>query len=246
MRSNSIRTTVLAATALLAALSLTACGSSDNGGTSDNGKARSGAPAANSAAEQTRSSIATQTKVTTDAAAGTRTDAGAGTKALAHPAANTARHSTGSTPRASKKSSLEPVVCTGDNTKTTVSKVNRPVNHLLLTLTNTGDRPCYAYHAPKLRFDDAQAVFRILDESRPQAVVTLNPGESSYAAIGLSGEGDENNLHPSKHLQVNFSSRSFEGSTGTPANVTLPANTYWGDNGFVTYWQFEMADALAY
>lgn len=26
----------------------------------------------------------------------------------------------------------------------------------------------------------------------------------------------------------------------------LPADTYWDDKGFVTYWQSDMADALTY
>ncbi len=125
--------------------------------------------------------------------------------------------------------------------------MSRPINHLLLTLTNTGSRPCYAYYAPKLRFDDAQAVFPVLDASRPQAVVTLQPGESAYAAIGLTGEpGAGPAPRKATRLQVNFSGRSPEGSTGTPTELTLPSRTYWDDNGFVTYWQTEMADALTY
>ncbi|MFF1924103.1 DUF4232 domain-containing protein [Streptomyces sp. NPDC058221] len=251
MRSNSIRTTVLAASALLAALSLTACSSGDNGSTSDNGKAGAAAPAANSAAKQAQPPAAAPEDAT-DVDAGTQNGATAKPKTIAQPATNAksgGKGATGSTDRASRKTgnSTTPVTCTGANTKTAVSKVTRPVNHLLLTVTNTGNRTCYAYHAPKLRFDDAQAVFPILDASRPQAVVTLDPGQSAYASIGLSsGEDDQNNLHESKNLGVYFSGRNAEGSTGTPANLTLPAGTSWGDNGFVTYWQTEMADALQY
>ncbi|MEU8628343.1 DUF4232 domain-containing protein [Streptomyces sp. NPDC048669] len=248
MRRNSIRTTVLAATALLAALSLTACGSEVAG--SESAKAGAAAPAAHTAVEQSPPAP-TATAAPKEKTTGTGT--GSTPKNTAAPAKNDAKNdaknTTGSssTDRAGDTADRTPVTCHGGNTRTSVSTVSRPLNHLLLTLTNTGDRPCYAYYAPKLRFDDAQAVFPILDDSQPQAVVTLDPGQSAYAAIGLTGEpGNGPAPRKATHLQVNFSGRNSEGSSGTPVNLTLPSNTYWDDNGFVTYWQTEMADALTY
>ncbi|MFI6062130.1 DUF4232 domain-containing protein [Streptomyces sp. NPDC051286] len=242
MRSNRIRTTALAATALLAALSLTAC-SDNNGG--ENGKAGAAAPAGSTADQQSPAAAAPDsgkdakdTDSTSDA-----------------PADNTAAHSKGSTSGTGGQKrntgnkgtgNSSPVTCIGENTKVTVSKVSRPINHLLLTATNTGNRPCYAYHAPALRFDDAQAAFPVLRDSIPQAVVTLAPGQSAYASIGLSGEPDGQELHKGTRLTVYFTGKSNQGSTGAPAELTLPAGTSWGDNGFVTYWQSDMADALTY
>lgn len=250
MRSNRIRTTVIAATALLAALSLTACGG-DNDGTSDNGKAAASVPASNSSAKQSQSPDAAPEKDGTDAAAegktGGTSNGTSNPDAEAAKAGKTDKGSTGSTDTAGSSSKVTSAACTGANTKTGVSKVTRPINHLLLTVTNTGSTACNAYYSPKLRFDDAQAVFPILEDSKPQAVVTLNPGESAYASIGLTGEpGAGPAPRKATHLQVNFSGRSPEGSTGTPAQLNLPANTVWDDNGFVTYWQAEMSDALTY
>ena len=251
MRSNRIRTTVLATGALLAALSLTACGSEAGSG-NDSAKAGAAAPAAHSAAKQPPAPTAAPEKDAT----GTDTDTtttnsstttGGTPKRIAPPAETEAKKATASSPRKPSTPNRTPVTCTGGNTKTVVSKVSRPINHLLLTVTNTGDRPCYAYYAPKLRFDDAQAVFPILESSRPQAVVTLDPGQSAYAAIGLTGEpGAGPAPRKAAHLQVNFSGRNAAGSTGAPAELTLPAKTYWDDNGYVTYWQTEMADALTF
>ncbi|WP_393058872.1 DUF4232 domain-containing protein [Streptomyces sp. LN549] len=249
MRSNRIRTTALAATALLAALSLTACSSDD--GNSDSTKAGSAAPAAHTAVKQSPSPASAPDRNTTDADTGTDTGTGSTPKNPAPPTKTNGKtdgkNTTGSTNRAGSTTNRTPVTCDSKNTRTGVTTVSRPVNHLLLTLTNTGGRPCYAYYAPKLQFDDAQAVFPILDDSRPQAVVTLDPGQSAYAAIGLTGEpGAGPAPRKATHLQVHFSGRSPEGSTGTPAELTLPSDTYWDDNGFVTYWQTEMADALSY
>ncbi|MEU9948358.1 DUF4232 domain-containing protein [Streptomyces sp. NPDC047939] len=244
MRSNRVRTTALAATALLAALSLTACGSEN--GTSESAKAGSAAPAAHQAVKESRPPAATAApeEKTTDTG-GTSKDT------AAPPARSDGKNTTDATKRTGSGSGTKPdhtpVTCDGGNTRTAVTTVSRPLNHLLLTLTNTGDRTCYAYYAPGLRFDDAQAAFPVLDDSKPQAVVTLDPGQSAYAGIGLTGEpGAGPSPREATRLQVHFSARSGEGSTGTPVSLTLPSDTYWDDNGFVTYWQTEMADALTY
>ncbi|MFE9815748.1 DUF4232 domain-containing protein [Streptomyces sp. NPDC005773] len=250
MRSNRFRTTTLAATALLAALSLTACGSETAG--SESAKAGAAAPAAHQAVKQSpppAPAAAAQEK-TPDTGTGSRPE-----DIASPPARSNGKNTTGTTNRTDSTSgkgsttttARTPVTCDGANTRAAVTTVSRPLNHLLLTLTNTGDRPCYAYYAPALRFDDAQAAFPVLDDSMPQAVVTLDPGKSAYAGIGLTGEpGAGPSPREATRLQVHFSGRSGEGSTGTPVTLTLPSDTYWDDNGFVTYWQTEMADALTY
>ncbi|MGC5410157.1 DUF4232 domain-containing protein [Streptomyces sp. DT225] len=226
MRSNRIRTTVLAATAVLAALSLTACGGEDG---TDAKK-----PAASVQATGDASSATPEKDSTT---------AGPAEKPADKPAESAAKPASKPQPKPKPKS---PVTCTGANTKVTVTKVTRPVNHLLLTAINTGDRPCYAYHAPMLRFDGAQAVFQVLGSSKPQAVVTLAPGQSAYASIGLTGEPNGRKPYPSKHLGVTFADRADAPLNGSPVELTLPAATFWDDNGFVTYWQSEMDQALVY
>lgn len=247
MRSNRFRTTTLAATALLAALSLTACGSET--AADESAKAGAAAPAAHQAVKQSPPPAPAAQEKTTDTGTGSTPE-----DTTAPPTRSDAKNTTGTTNRTDSSSgkgstttARTPVTCDGANTRTAVTTVSRPLNHLLLTLTNTGDRPCYAYYAPALRFDDAQAAFPVLDDSMPQAVVTLDPGKSAYAGIGLTGEpGAGPSPRKATQLQVHFSDRSGEGSTGTPVTLTLPSDTYWDDNGFVTYWQTEMTDALTY
>ncbi|MEU5825770.1 DUF4232 domain-containing protein [Streptomyces sp. NPDC047803] len=236
MRSNRIRTTVLAATTLLAALSLTACGGDD--GTDAKKPAEAVQDVSGSPTPEATTAPEKDSTSPTDAepASDSKPKAPSATPRTEAPAAK---------PKPKPKPKT-PVTCTGANTKVTVTKVSRPINHLLLTVTNTGDRPCYAYHAPMLRFDGAQAVFRVLQESKPQAVVTLDPGQSAYAGIGLTGEPTGRKPYPSKHLGVTFANRNDGPINSAPAELKLPAGTYWDDNGFVTYWQSEMADALTY
>jgi hypothetical protein len=139
------------------------------------------------------------------------------------------------------------VPCTAANTKVRVTAVSRPINHLLVTATNTGDVPCDAYHAPFLRFDDAQAPVPVLQDSRPQAVVTLAPGESAYAGVMTAvatGEGEGGRT--ARKLTVTLAGRSG-GAAGGGATVSLPSGGVYVDSTHtVTYWQQEIDQALAW
>lgn len=159
MRNIRTRTSAVAATALLAALSLTAC--------QGEGKAAVGSPSASTTGGQD-SAAASSTP-----AAGKPADGGDTASGTSGGTGGTGGKNAGSS--ASKGGDTGSAVTTpcGDRVKVTYSKVSRPINHGLLTLTNTGSKACNAYHAPLLRFDEAQAATAINDHSRPQAVVTL-------------------------------------------------------------------------
>ncbi len=234
MRTHRFRTTTLAATALVATLSLTAC--AGNEGTKSAGPA----PAAAS------TPAATGTDATPGPAASETAESSASPAAPASSGENTAPHSaTTKAPQATPAASAARTACTTANTRVTVTQVSRPINHLLLTLKNTGSGLCDAYYAPHLGFDGAQSVFPILEDSKPQAVVTLAPGEEAYAGIGLTGEPGRSKLYKSKNLRVFFAKRN--GSTyDKPATLKLPAETTWDENGFVTYWQSDRATALTF
>ncbi|MFE6132058.1 DUF4232 domain-containing protein [Streptomyces sp. NPDC056437] len=131
-----------------------------------------------------------------------------------------------------------PGACTPEATKIVATEVNRPVNHMLLTVTNKGARACDIYAAPMLRFDDEQAATQTIEESKPQAVATLAPGRSAYAAVRLSSAvGDEAHEYKPKRLRVHFTSRDGSGSVGKPSPLTLPADAFKDDSAAVTYWQ---------
>ena len=144
------------------------------------------------------------------------------------------------------KASGTPVTCEGSNTKTVAAPLTRPVNHMLLTVTNTGSRTCFLYGYPAVRFTDAQAVPPVIEDSQPQAVVTLEPGQSGYASVSLSAtDGSGSNGHTAKDLTVYFYGRSMSGNVGKAAHPPLPAKgVYIDDSLKVTYWQQEMDDAV--
>ncbi|MET8844926.1 DUF4232 domain-containing protein [Streptomyces rubiginosohelvolus] len=231
MRTNRIRTTALAATALVAALSLTACGGDDKAmGTKPAGSAETATPAATS----------------TDGKAQSEAPEAGTPETQTVPAEGKHAGGNGNGANQSKKAEAAGSIatCTPKNSTVKVSKVSRPINHLLLTVTNTGTKDCAAYYAPFLRFDNAQAVYPILDDSKPQAVVTLSPGEKAYAGVALLGEPGENEPVKSDNLGVIMVDKNNK-SKGE-ATLKLPAETYTDSLGFVTYWQSDVETALMF
>lgn len=172
------------------------------------------------------------------------------TKATAAAAALTAALSltalAGAASAATPAAKSTPVTCTAATTKVTVQQVDRPLNHLLLKAENTGTKTCYAYGAPYLRFDEGQAATPWVEASKPQAVVTLKPGQTAYAAIGTSSpDGSEGSQ--AQKLDVLFANRAMNGGAGDPTAAKLPAGGVYVDNSaYVTYWQTSASDALVW
>ena len=141
-----------------------------------------------------------------------------------------------------------PADCTVTQLKGTVTNLTRPLNHVLLTVTNTGSAPCSVYYYPDLRFDaDQQAVTPPIEDSKPQAVVTIASGESAYAAIGTSAaDGSGGNGKTEKQVEVFLEARDQSGSLPGTMKLALPADTYVDDKAFVTYWQSDLQSAVAW
>ncbi|MFJ5709758.1 DUF4232 domain-containing protein [Streptomyces sp. NPDC093105] len=235
------RRLALPAAALAATLALTACGqSSDQDAT---------APApAKPAPTTATASAAPTTAAPTPIAARPTTAPRTTTPPTTAPATGTPRETTA---RPAKPSSPAPTPtprtttprprpCTAADVKVVASKVSRPLNHLALTVTNTGTRTCDAVGAPLVGFDHSQAPIRIVEESRPQAVVTLAPGESAYASVILTGEpGGDTHGMTVRTIKVNLTADSM-------VTVTAPQGTYVDDGAAVSYWQREFEDALQF
>ncbi len=133
------------------------------------------------------------------------------------------------------------VPCSSASTRMAATVVARPLNHLLLTVTNTGSKNCDLTGFPAVRFGAAQSVPPAFEDSKPQAVVTLAPGESGYASVLLAAaDGSGSHGYTAKSLEV------FYGE-GASARPSLPAKGVYVDDSIgVSYWQSTMADALAW
>jgi predicted small secreted protein len=236
------RTRFLAATAVaLAALTLTAC--------NDGNGVRGEGPSDTSASSAQQSGPATDTG-TTAKPAGSGTASSTGGSTGGSPSTSTAAGSaqgsgkktgSGSKTGSTGQTGTRNVACDGSTTKTTATAVSRPLNHLLLTVTNTGTRNCDLTGYPIARFGEAQSVPPVAEQTHPQAVVTLAPGESGYAGVLLSAaDGSGGNGYTAKTLEVGFD----KGTASTPA---LPAKgVYVDDKLTVTYWQQDLDTALTY
>ncbi|MFD8032653.1 DUF4232 domain-containing protein [Streptomyces sp. NPDC059717] len=249
LRTTRPRTALLATTtAALAALALTACQSGM--GTQDEGKASSTptvssavhSPAAqNTGSSQTGSGSGSSTTQGSDATSHTGRGTGAGS-------AGSGSGSGSGSGKGSGTTTASPVLCNGANTRVTAQEVSRPVDHMLITATNTGSRPCALTYYPFLRFDEMQWAPGAFEESRPQAVTTLAPGESGYAGVRLSAaDGSGENGTTGHKLTVLFQGRTPRSDAGPTAEVKLPAKGVHYDSELTaTYWQTTAADALTW
>ncbi|WP_432166744.1 DUF4232 domain-containing protein [Streptomyces sp. bgisy031] len=231
-----VRLLTAAATVALAALSLTACDHGD--GVRDEGASRTpsnSAPADGDSGKGTSAGSTTGDKTGT----GTGTGSGAATEPKPRPASTDRNNATAFTAR---------VTCNGSTVKVTAQSVSRPVNHMLLTVTNTGSKRCDLYGYPAVRFGEAQSVPPVIEDSQPQAVVSLPPGQSAYAGVALSGgdDGGGSDGRTEKTLEVFFQGRNTNDG-GPGAKAALPAKGVHIDDSLkVTYWQQSMSDALAW
>ncbi|MDT0574189.1 DUF4232 domain-containing protein [Streptomyces sp. DSM 3412] len=223
--------------AALTALVLTAC---DNGmGTRDEG----------SAERSTSTSRSTGSSASADGTSGSTTggstSTGGGGSTTGGSTADKASSKGGTTDPSAPENR---VTCNGSNTTVTAQPVSRPLNHLLITVKNTGAKYCDLYYNPTVRFGEAQSAPRVFEESQPQAVVTLAPGESGYAGVLLAaadGSGGEGTTE--KKVVIHFQGAEAGSDAGSPASPALPAKGVYVDNSVaVTYWQSTMEDALQY
>ena len=230
------RTALLAAgLAATASLALTACG------TEQAAQDRSNPAALDSGASATVTPGASGTFRTS------RTDTGAAASGTdtAVTVSKSGRSSTAAKGSTGSGGSSGTVTCTAANTEVTAQTVTRPLNHLLLAVKNTGSRTCYLYGYPALNFQDAQAVPPVDEDSQPQAVTTLRPGQSGYAGVRLSAaDGSGSGGYTAKTLKVIFQNRALD-FVGSGVDVPLPAKGVWIDSSLTTtYWLADPQDAL--
>ncbi|MBX7547045.1 DUF4232 domain-containing protein [Streptomyces sp. NPDC004232] len=239
MRMRHIRLLAAAGTAVTA-LALSACGAGGTG-TKDEGASRSVSPTAATATAADKApgktsagTPATRAHTPPGKAGGTRTG-GSGT-------------TSGTASGTSGTSGSSPVLCNGANTRVTARPMSRPLNHMLLTVTNTGRRTCELTYYPIVRFDEMQWAPQADKDTQPQAVTTLKPGESGYASMRLSAaDGSGEGGTTARKLTLMFQGMTPNSDGGATATPTLPAKGVYYDSSLtVTYWQQSLDDIAAW
>ncbi|GGY05153.1 DUF4232 domain-containing protein [Streptomyces djakartensis] len=230
---------------LLAALALTAC--QDGTGTKDEGAAEPRLTSAATAPAKATTAVtdAKDTKDTKDTKSETAAKADGGNSGTA---GNPKRGNSGTAKPTDPSDPANRVSCNGSNTTVTAEPVSRPLNHMLITVKNTGSKYCDLTYFPVLRFDEMQWVPQPIGDSRAQAVTTLAPGESGYAGVTLSAaDGSGEHGRTSHKLTVGFQGRTPNSSGGPSALPKLPAEGVYYDSSLtVTYWLRDMDQALSY
>ena len=227
IRNSRTRLLTAAAAGVIAALSLTAC--------NDGSGVRAEDSPTNASATESPSAA---------------TSSGSGSSSQDAKSAPSGSKQSANAPSGNGKSGAggKAVTCEGSHTKMVAAPLKRPVNHMLLTVTNTGSSTCYLYGYPAVRFGDAQSVPPVIQDSHPQAVVTLAPGEAGYASVNLSAaDGSGSHGRTEKSLAVYFQGPSGTENVGTAARPALPAKGVHIDDSLkVTYWQQSMDDAISW
>lgn len=245
VRRRTLRIAAAGLTAV-AALGLTACGSQDNPLQTSAAKPFHPAP---------QDPDAPAARAEGAAPGGARTDGGRTEQITAGHSgtgADVGTKATGADTNGAGKSAGAPGVrhraCDAAKIRIVAEPLPRPVNHLLVKATNTSGATCDLYFAPYLRFDAAQSPLPELPDSRPQAVVTLAPGESGYAGVlTSSADGSGRNGRTVTSLSVSLPGRDGKGSIGGSAAVALPlGSVYLDDSAWVTYWQSDASEAAAW
>ncbi|MER5201066.1 DUF4232 domain-containing protein [Streptomyces sp. NPDC002755] len=242
------RNSHLLALTALAALALTAC--EDGTGVQDEGASHPASSTATAAQPTPGTDKGTGTGTTPPKdTTGSTGSTGSGGKTAGTTGGGTGAGSGGKTDgKTDDTASDTRVLCNGSNTKVTAQPVARPLNHMLLTVTNTGSRTCDLTYNPVVRFDEMQWVPQAAEATRPQAVTTLAPGESGYAGVLLSAaDGSGDGGQTAKKLTIAFQGYTPNSDGGASATPSLPAKGVYYDSSLaVTYWQQDADDALSW
>ncbi|MEU1791807.1 DUF4232 domain-containing protein [Streptomyces sparsogenes] len=244
------RTLRLAAAGLTAAaaLTLTACNSSEGTGTKNEGMADT----ANSAPADQASGSKDGAEAGKDGASGGAAQAGSpqGGADKGGSGKDGAANSSGSKGSSASKGSggssgsdnseQEIGPCDINKLSIGVKTVKRPLNYAVLEVNSHAGVDCNVVGYPILNFDDAQAAIPVNEATKPQAVVTLAPGETAYAGIRLSA-ADGSGKHGYKATSLKVYLQDSDDSK----SVELPGGSLYLDStAQVTYWQSDLANAL--
>ncbi|QLH23011.1 DUF4232 domain-containing protein [Streptomyces sp. Rer75] len=248
--ARTIRSVAAGLTVVAAGLTLTACGDNDGTGAKSSGQAQSSATAQ---ADQGGADAGARGDGGSDNGTGGGNGTGGakgGAQGSGTGGAQDTEEKAGENGSAAGKNSggsgseaaQEIGACDVNKAAVSVESVKRPVNHLLLKFTNRAGVDCNVPYYPVLRFGAGQSATPAIEDSKPQAVVTLAPGETAYAGITTSG-ADGSGSGGTKESTLEVFLKGYDYST----TVNLPNGGVYVDSASkVTYWQSSASDALTW
>ncbi|MBQ0863056.1 DUF4232 domain-containing protein [Streptomyces sp. RK75] len=239
----TVRSAGLVAVAATAAFSLTAC--QDGGGKDDDaGSSTSSAVSKDSQTKdsQTKASQTKDSQTNGSGSTGSGSAGSGGSGSSGAKSGNGGSSTAGGSPQA-EAAGVKRTACAVGKVSVGLKETGGSAPVILLKATNNGSTRCDLYGYPFVGYPDAQAPIAV-GGGKPQAVVSLEPGESAYASLGLE-KGDGGNMHREKHLTVELADRNQHG-TGATAKVSAPdgAGLALSDNSTVSYWNTTPESAM--
>ncbi|MCX4781964.1 DUF4232 domain-containing protein [Streptomyces sp. NBC_01264] len=133
-------------------------------------------------------------------------------------------------------------------TSSTEDDKSQGVRHILLTLTNTSQKPCQVYRYPLIQLGNARLPVPEIKESAPTPGTpyeTIAPGKQTHAALLLNGPMDEDTA---KTMTVQLQDTKPGSKKGEPIKVAFPGvdTVYWNDFAKVTHWMTASGLALRF
>ncbi|MFJ4422459.1 DUF4232 domain-containing protein [Streptomyces bobili] len=118
--------------------------------------------------------------------------------------------------------------------------------HLLITVTNAGDKKCNVYHYPHIflgDYADARYPMDVYEDSDPKSgPVSLAPGDEAYAAMLASSVPMDQ--YETNAITLLLHGRNLGGDGSEPIGVDLPRVVAFDDGARVTYWTTASGYAL--
>lgn len=117
---------------------------------------------------------------------------------------------------------------------------------LLLTVTNTGTKPCTLRTHPVLRLEDGHGrLVSVFAHSKPQTEVTLAPGKEAYAGL-LLRQSDKSVSTLVKNMALAPHGQRPDHNTGEGVLLEMPkGGVYVDDKARVTYWNSSSEAAVS-
>ncbi|TGA92528.1 DUF4232 domain-containing protein [Streptomyces sp. MZ04] len=134
--------------------------------------------------------------------------------------------------------------CTLATAKISLDETGGSAPVVLLKLTNNGDKRCSVYGAPFFSDPTAGKNLPVAEDTQPQSVVGVEPGQSAYASINLAAK-DSGDTHRTKTFNVTLGASDGKGTDGhASVDSPGPAGLLLDSSSRITYWQSTSEDAL--